>query len=283
MTESATAGQTSGEEAPAEVVHLESVGGVATITLDSPRNRNALGVRLVEQLRQALADAERDPAVRAIVLTHTGTTFCAGADLSEALARGASVAEASAAGTAAMLDLIRAIAQSPTPVIARIDGHVRAGGLGLIGACDIVLAGPAASFALTEARLGLAPSVISVVLLAKMTARSSGRYYLTGERFGARAAQECGLITTGCDDVAELDSELTRVLAGIGKASPQGLAASKALTTAGVLADLDRLGAQRASESAELFGSEEAREGMAAFLGKRPPRWDLAAVTADTQ
>jgi enoyl-CoA hydratase len=258
-----------------EVVHSSTVDGITTLTLDSPKNRNALSASLVERLLDGLVSAADDPEVRAVVLTHSGNTFCAGADLSEALARGASVEEASAAGTEAMLGLIRAILESPKPVIARIDGHVRAGGLGLIGACDMVFAGPACTFALTEARLGLAPSVISVVLLPKMSARSSGRYYLTGETFDADTAERVGLVTQSCGSAADLEGCLASALTGIRKASPQGLAASKALTTTAVLAAFETYGRRRAEESAELFGSEEAREGMTAFLSKRRPSWDL--------
>ncbi|MFT4127405.1 MAG: enoyl-CoA hydratase family protein [Gordonia sp. (in: high G+C Gram-positive bacteria)] len=260
-------------DTPTEVVHLTVTDGIATLTLDSPRNRNALGSALVEQLAAGLAAASADPAARAVVLTHTGGTFCAGADLTEALARGASIAEASAAGTQAMIALMRAIVELPKPVIARVDGHVRAGGLGLVGACDIALAGAASSFAVTEARLALAPSVISMVLLPKLTARSAGRYFLTGERFDAPVAEQIGLITRACADPADLDRTLADMLAGIRLASPQGLAASKALTTAALLATFDADADARAAESAALFASDEAREGMTAFLGKRPAAW----------
>ncbi|MGC5249296.1 enoyl-CoA hydratase family protein [Gordonia sp. DT219] len=250
--------------------------GVATLTLDSPPNRNALSATLVQQLMTALRAAQENPDVRAVVLAHTGTTFCAGADLGEALARGASVEEASAAGTEAMLMVLRTILELPKPVIARIDGHVRAGGLGLIGSCDMVFAGPSSTFALTESRLGLAPSVISVVLLGKMTARSSGRYYLTGETFDAVTAERIGLITQAHGSSEELDDTLAVALGGIRRAAPQGLSASKELTTAPIRAAFDRDAKRRATESAALFGSDEAREGMTAFLSKRRPSWDLS-------
>lgn len=262
-----------------EVVHTAVADAVATITLDSPANRNALSNALVEQLIAAVAAAEKNPDARAVVLTHTGNTFCAGADLSEALARGASVEEASAAGTEAMLGVIRMILELGKPVIARIDGHVRAGGLGLIGACDMVFAGPKCTFALTEARLGVAPSVISVVLLPKMTARSSGRYYLTGETFDASTAERVGLITQASSSADELDATLASVLGDIRKASPQGLAAAKELTTAPVLADFERDATRRAQESVSLFASDEAREGMTAFLSKRPPAWNVSELS----
>lgn len=264
-----------------QVVALTVTGSIATITLDSPRNRNALSTTLVDQLLAALRTCAGDADIRAVILTHTGGTFCAGADLSEALARGLSVDEAAAAGTQAMVAVLRTILELPKPVIARVDGHVRAGGLGLLGAADLVFAGPASTFALTEARLAVAPSVISIVLLPKMTARSSGRYYLTGERFDNVVAAQIGLITAGHGSVADLDADLAAAIDGINKAAPQGLAASKALTTASVLADLDRDADARAGESAALFGSDAARVGMTAFLSKQRPPWDRSSPTTD--
>jgi enoyl-CoA hydratase len=169
-----------------------------------------------------------------------------------------------------MTRLLRRILESRLPVIAAIDGHVRAGGLGLVGACDIAVAGTASTFALTEARIGVAPSIISLTLLPKMTARAAGRYFLTGEKFGAEAAAQMGLITVATDDVAGAVAELASAVA---LGSPQGLAASKALTTAAVIDDFDRRAEKLTQESAALFVSDEAREGMMAFLEKRPPAW----------
>lgn len=243
-------------------------GSLARLTLDSPHNRNALSTRLVEQLHAGLAQAAADPAVRTVVLTHTGGTFCAGADLSEA--SGGDPYESTAARGRELSNLLRAIVESPLPVVAAIDGHVRAGGLGLVGACDIAIAGPRSTFALTEARIGVAPAIISLTLLPKLSARAASRYYLTGETFGAAVAAEIGLITIATDD---LQVAVDGVVADLGKGSPQGLAASKALTTGAVLAGFDRDAEQLAYESARLFVSDEAREGMMAFLQKRPPRW----------
>ncbi|MCV7346468.1 enoyl-CoA hydratase family protein [Mycolicibacterium rhodesiae] len=243
-------------------------GHVARLTLDSPHNRNALSTRLVEQLHAGLREAAADPAVRTVVLGHTGGTFCAGADLSEA-SDGDPFAATAARGRE-MAALLRAIVESPMPVVAAIDGHVRAGGLGLVGACDIAVAGPRSTFALTEARIGVAPAVISLTLLPKMTARAAARYYLTGETFTAPTAAEIGVITLAADD---LDTTIAGIVADLGRGSPQGLAASKALTTADVLARFDRDAEELANESARLFVSEEAHEGMLAFLQKRPPRW----------
>ncbi|GLP73912.1 enoyl-CoA hydratase [Mycobacterium antarcticum] len=243
-------------------------GAVARLTLDSPHNRNALSTALVRQLHDGLAAAQADPHVRCVVLGHSGGTFCAGADLSEAA--GGDPGQLALDRAREMTGLLRAIVASPMPVIGAVDGHVRAGGLGLIGACDIVVAGPSSTFALTEARIGVAPSIISLTLLPKMSARAAGRYFVTGEKFGAVEAQTIGLITTAADDV---DATVASLVTEIAKGSPQGLAASKALTTAAVLARFDADAEALTMQSAQLFVSDEAREGMTAFLEKRAPRW----------
>jgi enoyl-CoA hydratase len=240
----------------------------ARLTLNSPQNRNALSARLVSELHQGLAAAAADSSVRVLVLGHCGGTFCAGADLSEA--SGGDPFEAAAYRARELTALLRAIVASPLPVVAAIDGHVRAGGLGLVGACDIVVAGPRSTFALTEARIGVAPAIISLTLLPKLSARAAGRYFLTGETFAAADAADIGLITIATDDVEAAVGSLVREL---GRGSPQGLAASKALTTAPVLAGFDRDAERLSLESARLFVSEEAREGMLSFLQKRPPSW----------
>jgi enoyl-CoA hydratase len=252
----------------ATLVHYTLEGNVARLTLDSPDNRNALSTRLVNQLHQGLTDATEEPGVRAVVLDHTGGTFCAGADLAEAAGR--APGDVAVDRARELTRLLRRILKLPLPVIAAVEGHVRAGGLGLVGACDIAVAGQSSTFALTEARIGVAPSIISLTLLPKMTARAAGRYFLTGETFGAAEAADIGLISIAADDVKATVASLT---AAIGKASPQGLAASKALTTAPILAAFDRQADELSEESARLFVSDEAREGMTAFLQKRPPRW----------
>lgn len=253
------------------LVHYTVDGAVARLTLDSPENRNALSTALVNQLHQGLTDATEESGVRMVVLGHTGGTFCAGADLAEAAGRDPSDVAVDRARE--MTRLLRRIVELPLPVIGAIDGHVRAGGFGLVGACDIVVAGPASTFALTEARIGVAPSIISLTLLPKMTARAAGRYFVTGEKFGAHEAAAMGLVTVASDDV---DATVAALAAEIAKGSPQGLAASKALTTASMLAAFDRDAEELTRQSARLFVSEEAREGMLAFLQKRPPRWTVA-------
>lgn len=250
------------------LVDYEVDGRAAQLTLNSPHNRNALSTTLVGQLHRGLRDALADPQVRVVVLRHTGGTFCAGADLSEG--SGGDAGGAAADRAREMTTLLRAIVECEKPVLAVVDGHVRAGGLGLVGACDIVVAGPRSTFALTEARIGVAPTIISLTLLPKLSARAASRYYLTGETFTAGEAAEIGLITIAADDI---ETAAVAIIEALGKGSPQGLAASKALTTASILAGFDRDAERLTVDSARLFVSEEAREGMLAFLQKRPPRW----------
>jgi len=249
------------------LVGYDLQGRVARLTLDSPHNHNALSTALVEQLHRGVEDAVAAGA-RVVVLGHTGRTFCAGADLSEAA--GGTPGDIALDRAREMTRLLRAILEAPVPVIAAVNGHVRAGGMGLVGACDIAVAGPQSTFALTEARIGVAPSIISLTLLPKLTARAAGRYFLTGEKFGPQEAAAIGLVTIAADDVGVTVAGLT---ADIAKASPQGLAVSKALTTAGILAGFDDRAEALTAQSADLFASEQAREGMLAFLQKRSPDW----------
>jgi enoyl-CoA hydratase len=249
---------------PEKLVQYEVQRGIARIALDSPRNRNALSAALVAQLTRALADAGADDAVRAVELTHTGNTFCAGADLSEASQGGMKE------GALRVLALLRHIVELPKPVVGSIDGHVRAGGLGIVGACDIVLAGPASTFAFSEVRLGLAPAMISLTTLPRLDPRAASRYYLTGETFDAPTAAGIGLITEAVDDI---DAGTLAVLDRLRGCSPQGLRETKPLLTAGLLDGFEARARALADQSARLFGSPEAAEGMAAFLEKRKPSW----------
>lgn len=250
------------------LVRYDTDGPVARLTLDSPHNHNALSTALVTQLRDGLARAAAATDIRAVVLGHTGKTFCAGADLSEAAGR--DPGDLAVDRAREMTVVLRSILELPIPVIAAVDGHVRAGGMGLVGACDIAVAGPASTFALTEARIGVAPSIISLTLLPKLTARAAGRYFVTGEKFDSAQAAAIGLVSMAADDV---DATVAALTAEIGKGSPQGLRTSKALTTARTLADFDAHAEDLAAQSARLFVSDEAREGMLAFLQKRPPNW----------
>jgi enoyl-CoA hydratase len=249
----------------AELVRYAVDRAIAVVTLDSPDNRNALSAQLVSELTGHLESAAADDEVRAVVLTHTGTVFCAGADLKEQASEGGPEQ-----GTRRMLAMLRAIVELPKPVVARIDGAVRAGGVGIVGACDIAVASAKATFAFTEVRLGLAPAIISLMTLGRMTERAASRYYLTGETFDARAAAASGLLSAAVDDV---DAELATITDALRACSPQGLRETKPLTTRGVRAAFADNADEVQALSARLFSSDEAREGMLAFLQKRPPRW----------
>ncbi|QES48844.1 enoyl-CoA hydratase family protein [Streptomyces venezuelae] len=247
----------------APLVHTAQAAGVTTLTLDSPANRNALSAELVGALRTAIAEAGADPAVRAVVLTHTGTTFCAGADLK------------SPCDPADFLALLREITELPRPVVARVTGHVRAGGLGLLGACDIAAAGPGSTYAFTETHLGVVPAVISAPLLPRLDPRAAARYFLTAEPFDAAEATRIGLLTLHGGDGRDVDEILAPVLAGLRKAGPEALAATKRLLTAPVRAALGQDGEALTALSAHHFGSAEAREGITARFEGRDPSWAL--------
>jgi enoyl-CoA hydratase len=238
---------------------------IATLTLDSPANRNAFSAQLVSDFNRQLDVAITDPAIRAIVITHTGSTFSSGNDLREAREEGGPERS-----TARLLDLLHRVVKAPKPVIARVDGHARAGGIGLLGACDIALASDAATFAFSEVRLGLTPAIITLTTQSRMTERAASRYYLTGESFGAREAERIGLIT---EFAADLDATLAKVLDALRACSAQGLAYCKPLTTARMLDSWDERGPQLQGLSAQLLDTDETREGLAAFLERRPPSW----------
>lgn len=178
--------------------------GVTTLTLDSPANRNALSAALVAELRDALRQCGEDESVRAVVLSHTGGTFCAGADLRDP------------PEPKVLVKLLRQLLELPKPVVARVTGHVRAGGLGLLGACDIAAAGADATFAFTEVRVGVAPAVISLTLRPRTDPRALARYYLTGETLDPAEAARIGLVTAAGADVDDL---LEPVLDGLRRAS----------------------------------------------------------------
>jgi enoyl-CoA hydratase len=160
----------------------------------------------------------------------------------------------------------------PKPVIARVAGHVRAGGMGIVGACDLAVATSEASFAFTEARIGVTPAMISLTTLDIMDPRQVMRLYLTGETFGAAQARELGLITVACE-AGELDGVVDGLTGQIRETSPQGAAETKKLLSAPRRQRLEQLGPQLAELSARLFGTEEAQEGIHAFLEKRMPSW----------
>ncbi|MEV5409976.1 enoyl-CoA hydratase-related protein [Thermopolyspora sp. NPDC052614] len=246
----------------AELVHLDIADQVATITLDSEHNRNALSRRLVAELEGHLATASEDTESRAILIRSSGRVFCSGADLSEASEGGMTQ------GAHALVRLQRQIATSPKPVVVEVGGPVRAGGLGIVGAADIVIAAESVTFQLTEVRLGLAPVVISLSLLPRLGDRAAADLFLTARVFDAAEAVSLGLVTRAVPD-DRLGDAVAEVLAELALGSPQGLRETKRLLNHDLVARIDTLGDEMAKRSAELFGSAEAREAMKAFLQRR--------------
>ncbi|MFD6949942.1 enoyl-CoA hydratase [Nocardiopsis sp. TSRI0078] len=257
------------------LVRLTVDRAIATITLDSPRNRNALSARLRSELSKALADAVADDGVRGVVLTGAGPVFCAGADLKEvgAALRGTPVEPAPE-----LPEIFEQIMGAPKPVIAVLNGAARAGGIGLVAAADIALAPKSATFAFTEVRIGVVPAVISVPVSARMHSRQLSHYFLTGELFDASEAARAGLITQAVPD-RDMEHAVDAVLQGLRGSAPRALSRTKELLGelgSGALATADRRAeafARMGELSAEFFGSEDAAEGRAAFFEKRPPRW----------
>jgi methylglutaconyl-CoA hydratase len=247
-----------------ELVHLDVDRGVATLTLDSPHNRNALSAQLRTELHSHLTTALADVGVRVVVLTHAGTVFCSGMDLKEA-------SSGSLAG-AEFPQILEAIWTSPKPVVARLAGPARAGGLGLVAACDIALAADTVTFAFTEVRIGVVPAIISVTVLPRLLPRAANELFLTGEKFDAARAADVGLITAAVPTDL-LDAEVERYTDMLALGAPNALAATKQMLRAPRAATMADDLAEMASLSARHFGSDEGKEGMAAFLEKRPPSW----------
>ena len=252
-----------------EVVHLEIAGGVATITLDSPANRNALSRALMGGPETSLEAALKDDRARLIVLTHTGPVFCSGADLKEMRGGGP---PGQPAGPGGLVPILKTIWRSPKPVIARVGGPTRAGGIGLIAACDMAVAVEDATFAFSEVRLGLIPAIISVVVLPKLGQTKTMELFLTGETFNGTEAARFGLLNAAVP-ADKLDETVDGYVASVLKGAPGALSGCKRLVREVPGMTLDDAFEQTSEWTAEYFGSEEAIEGMTAFAQKRPPRW----------
>ncbi|TDD14572.1 enoyl-CoA hydratase [Kribbella turkmenica] len=245
-----------------ELVHLEVADGVATVTLDSPDNKNALSQQLTGELLEQLEAAGADDAARVIVIRSALDVFCSGADLSEATTVGMGV------GAQRMVDVQRAIVANPKPVVARVAGPVRAGGIGIVAAADISVAATGSTFALTEVRLGLAAATISLTVIPRLTDRAAAYTFLTGNTFDGLEASLLGLVTLTVPD-DDLDSAVATMLESLLKGVPQGLRETKRLLNRDLLADIDARGKELAELSASLFGSPAAQEAMLAFLNRR--------------
>ena len=258
------AGTGGGSDGAGPAVRYSVAGAVATLTMDQPRNRNALTPALLDGLSGGLAAALADGAVRVIVLRHTGPAFCAGADLS--------AGRGTAAPRTSLADVLAGLQDAPKPVVARIAGHCVAGGIGLAAACDISIAADTARFGFTEVRVGVAPAIISVVCLPKLRRADALELFLGGERISAARAAEAGLITAAVPP-QELDAEVAATAGKLLAGGPAALAAAKRLVYDVPGMERGAAFARTAELSQELFASAEAAEGMAAFREKRPPSW----------
>lgn len=247
---------------PDELVHYEVAAGVATITLDSPHNRNALSRQLLTELVDRLDRADADDDVLAVVLRSSGRVFCSGADLSEA------ATTPMEDGARAIVALQRQIVALGKPVVTVVSGAARAGGIGIVAASDVVLAAEDATFALTEVKLGLAPAVISLTVLPRMTSRAAALTCLGGEVFTGAEAAAYGLVTRALP-AADLDDAVATLCGQLTTGAAQGLRETKALLGADLLARIDAHGEDLVARSARLFGSDAAKEAMVAFLSRK--------------
>lgn len=252
---------------------LKFDAGVATVTLNRPDVRNAFNDEVIIELTAVFHELGQRPEVRCIVLAGHGSAFCAGADLNwmkrmAEYTRDQNVEDASA--LARMLELLY---RCPKPTIARVHGDAYAGGVGLVAACDIAVAVERAGFCLSEVKLGLIPATISPYVIRAMGARAAHRYFLTAERFDAAEALRIGLVheVVAADALDAKVAELARSLVAAG---PEALKACKKLLhdVAGrdITAGLVR---QTVEGIADIRASDEGREGIQSFLGKRKPAW----------
>ncbi|KRA27877.1 MULTISPECIES: enoyl-CoA hydratase-related protein [unclassified Nocardioides] len=249
-------------DAPAELVHLDVADAVATITLDSPHNRNALSKQLITELTGHLSTVDAADDVRVVVLKSSGRVFCSGADL--AAASTAPMQE----GARAIVALQRQIVALSKPVVVVVEGAARAGGIGIVAAADVAIVAEDATFALTEVKLGLTPAVISLTVLPRMTSRGAALTALGGEVFTGVQAVDFGLVTLAVP-AADLAAKVAEIAGQIATGAAQGLRETKQLLGADLLAHIDANGEELVELSARLFGSDEAREAMTAFLTRK--------------
>jgi methylglutaconyl-CoA hydratase len=249
-------------------------GGVLTVSLKRPEVHNAMNPQLIAGLTQLFGDISSRQDVRIVILTGSGRSFCAGADLASMRAAADFDYEQNVAGGQAIFDLMLAVDTCSKPVIGRINGAAIGGGAGLVSCCDIAVAAERARFAFSEVRLGVVPAVISPFVLRKIGAGQARRLFLTGERFTAAEALRIGLVHYVVPD-EELDNVVAGQVALLLDGAPEAQAAAKE-----IIRTVERLPAdeQRRYSAEKLAGrraSMEGREGMSAFLQKRKPTWQI--------
>jgi len=248
-------------------------GGVARVTLNRPELRNAFDDVLIAELRKAFAEVEKDKNIRVMVLAGNGPAFCAGADLNWMKRMAGYGYAENLADAQALAGMLAALDRLPKPTIARVHGPVFAGGTGLVAACDIAVGTPEAKFCLSEAKLGLSPATISPYVMRAMGERTARRYFLTAEVFDAQEALRVGMLSVLVPANA-LDSTVDELIKHLLAGGPEAHAKIKALIrdVAGRRPD-DALAADTAQRIAEIRGSPEGKEGIAAFLEKRKASW----------
>jgi len=243
--------------------------GVAVLTLNQPETHNALSIELVNRLGDFLEDCRYDPEVRVVEITNAGTTFCAGAHLKADTPSGAERRHK-------VVDVIAAIASYPKPTIARVDGHCVAGGIGIVAACDFSIVREDTRLGFTEVRIGVAPAIVAVVCLPKLSRAHAAELFLTGKRIDAARAAEVGLITRAVPS-SELDATVEAIIDDLLEGGPSALGAIKELVNVIPSMRRDAAFEWAAELSARLFASEEARSGIEAFRQKRPAPWSRRA------
>ena len=251
--------------------HLD--GAVAHITLTRPEVRNAFNDEVIRELTAAFQTAAAEPTVRAVVLAAEGPSFCAGADLNWMRRMADYTRAENLADAAALAEMLRVIYTCPKPTVARVQGDVYAGGVGLVAVCDMAVSVDTAGFCLSEVKLGLIPATISPYVIRAMGARAAHRYFLTAERFSAAEAHRIGLIheVVSAD---QLDAKVTELTQALCNASPNAVRSCKALLHDVAERDIDaHLIAHTIEGIADIRSSREGKEGVQSFLNKRKPFW----------
>ena len=270
-TESATEASATKAYATIEIAERNDV---ALVTLNRPDVHNAFDETLITELTEALRALDASPRVRAVVLLGAGKSFCAGADLKWMERMAGYAYEQNVADAGALARLLQTLAGLSKPTIARVHGPAYGGGVGLVACCDIAIAAQEATFALSEAKLGLIPATIGPYVIEAVGARHARRYMITAERFDAAEAYRIGLVHDLAASVDDLDARVNELLGALLLAGPHAQKAVKALVRAVAHRPIDeRVIADTAERIATVRASEEGREGIAAFLTRRYPAW----------
>jgi methylglutaconyl-CoA hydratase len=256
-----------------ETLEIAREGSVVTLWMNRPDVHNAFNEQLIAELTLACRELDADASVRVVVLAGRGKSFSAGADLNWMRRAADASVDVNIADARKLAGMLRTLAEMNKPTIARVHGAALGGGMGLASACDICIAGEGAVFATSEVRFGIIPSAISPYVIRAIGARQAGRYFQTAERISASRAAELGLAHEAVPS-AELDAKVHGIVVALLLGGLQSQAAAKDLIRA--VADRpvsDELVEDTARRIATLRSTPEAREGLAAFLGKRPAAW----------